>query len=84
MLRGKVFIVFQDRLKVTRIDSRCYLQFRFCVRKRLVRIPSGLTVCEGSALSDLDYITVRIADVAARLAVLWDRLGDELGSSTFP
>jgi len=36
------------------------------------------------ALSDLDNITVRIADVAANLAVLRDRLRDELRSSTFP
>ncbi len=36
------------------------------------------------ALSDLDNVTVRIADVAANLAVLFLRLGDELGSSTFP
>src|SRR5271154_3366543 len=44
----------------------------------------ALTVRKLGALSDLDNITVRIADVAARLAVLGDRLGDELGSSTFP
>ena len=44
----------------------------------------ALTVLELGALSDLDNVTVRIADVAARLAVLRDRLGDELGSSTFP
>ena len=37
-----------------------------------------------SALSDLDKIAVRIADVAARLAVLGDRLCDELRASTFP
>ncbi len=43
-----------------------------------------LTILEGGALSDLDNITVRIADVAARLAVFGDRLGDELGSSAFP
>src|SRR5271156_4913288 len=43
----------------------------------------SLTVLEGGALSDLDNITVRIAYVAARLAVLGDRLGDEVGSSTF-
>jgi hypothetical protein len=43
-----------------------------------------LTVGEGSALSDLDNVTVRIADVAANLAVLGDRFSDELGSSTFP
>jgi hypothetical protein len=36
------------------------------------------------ALSDLDNITVRIADVAARLAVLVLRLRDELRASTFP
>ena len=44
----------------------------------------ALTVRELGALSDLDNITVRIADVAARLAVLGYRLRDELGSSTFP
>ncbi len=35
-------------------------------------------------MSDLDYVTVRIADVATNLAVLgyWRR--EELGSSTFP
>src|SRR6476660_7994339 len=43
-----------------------------------------LTVCEGCALSNLDDVTVRITDVAARLAVLGDRLRDELRSSTFP
>ena len=36
------------------------------------------------ALSDLDNISVRIADVAACLAVLGDRLREELRSSTFP
>ena len=36
------------------------------------------------ALSDLDDVTVRIADVAACLAVLGDRLRDEIRSSTFP
>ena len=36
------------------------------------------------ALSDLDDVTVRIADVAANLAVLFLRLRDELSSSTFP
>ena len=44
----------------------------------------ALTILEIGALSDLDNITVRIADVAARLAVLGDRLRDELRSSTFP
>jgi hypothetical protein len=44
----------------------------------------ALTVCEVCALSDLDNISVRIADVAACLAVLGDRLRDELRSSTFP
>src|SRR5476649_2338127 len=41
-------------------------------------------VREVCALSDLDDISVRIADVAARLAVLGDGLRDELRSSTFP
>ncbi len=44
----------------------------------------GLTVREVGALSDFDNISVRIADVATRLAVLGDRLRNELGSSAFP
>src|SRR5277367_4379865 len=44
----------------------------------------ALTVLQGGALSDLDNVTVRIADVAANLAVFGDRWREELGSSTFP
>src|SRR5260370_25613026 len=44
----------------------------------------ALTVLELGALSDLDNIAVRIADVAANLAVLGNRFRQELGSSTFP
>ena len=44
----------------------------------------ALTVRELGALSDLDNIAVRIANVAAYLAILRDRLRDELRSSTFP
>jgi hypothetical protein len=44
----------------------------------------ALTVREVGALSDFDDIAVRIADVAAYLAVLGYWLRDELGSSTFP
>ncbi len=44
----------------------------------------ALTVRDVGALSDFDDIAVRVADVAARLAVLGDRLRDELRSSTFP
>ena len=62
--------------------------WRNSYRKRLVKSASrpgrALTVLEGGTLSDLDNITVRIADVAANLAVLGHWLGDELGSSTFP
>src|SRR5689334_23486199 len=47
-------------------------------------MPRALTVGELGALSDLDNISVGIPDVAARLAILGDRLRDELGSSTFP
>jgi hypothetical protein len=42
------------------------------------------TLREVGALSDLDDISVRIADVAANLAVLGDRLCDELRTATFP
>jgi len=52
---------------------------------RLTRLGGALTLREVRlALSDLDDITVRIADVAARLAVLVLRLRDERGSSTSP
>src|ERR1700690_1225128 len=44
----------------------------------------ALTVGEIGTLSDLDNIAVRIADVAANLAVLGYRRRDELGSSAFP
>src|SRR5271167_4496266 len=44
----------------------------------------ALTVLKLGALPDLDNVTVRIADVAANLAVLGYWLRDELGSSTFP
>jgi len=44
----------------------------------------ALAVSEIGALPDLDDIAVRIADVAAYLAILGDRLRDELGSPTFP
>ena len=47
--------------------------------------PGGaLTVGELGALPDLDNVTVRIADIAANLAVLGYWLRDELSSSTFP
>src|ERR1700689_138721 len=49
-----------------------------------VRQGRALTVGDVGALPDLDNIAVRIADVAACLAVLGYRLRDELGSSTFP
>ena len=44
----------------------------------------ALAVREICALSDLDNVTVRIADVAANLAVLGYRFRDELSSSAFP
>src|SRR5271170_153464 len=49
-------------------------------------MPSGgaSTVRKVRALSDLDNISVRISDVAANLAVLGNRLRDELGASTLP
>src|ERR1051326_2446567 len=46
--------------------------------------PAALTVSEVGALSYFDDIAVRIADVAAYLAVLRYRFRDELGSPTFP
>src|SRR5580658_2398248 len=43
-----------------------------------------LTVDLIGALSDFDDVTVRIADVAAYLAVLGNRRRDELGAATLP
>src|ERR1700683_2735059 len=61
-----------------------YTRCRSDARKKLRRIPlqtRALTVLDVRlALSDLDNITVRIADVAARLAVLVLWLRDELCS----
>jgi hypothetical protein len=66
------------------IDSLAVTKRRFVSVS--IRAPGGraLTVGEIGALSDFDNVTVRIADVAAYLAVLGNRLRDELGSSTFP
>lgn len=44
----------------------------------------GSTVGEIRALSDLDNISVGIADIAANFAVLGNWLRDELRSSTLP
>src|SRR5277367_4568674 len=46
--------------------------------------PRPLTVRQVGALSDFDNISVRIADIAAYLAVLGDWRREELGPSTFP
>src|SRR6476660_5907204 len=59
------------------VGHRSPLLYLFCFER-------ALTVGELGALPDLDNVSVRIADVAARLAVLGDRLRDELGSSAFP
>src|SRR5579871_3550593 len=45
---------------------------------------SALTVGKIGTLSDLDNVTVRIADVAANLAVFGNRRRDELSSPAFP
>ena len=42
------------------------------------------SVFEVGALSDLDNVSVGVADVAANLAVLGDRRREELGTPTFP
>jgi len=57
---------------------------RCCQEPSFLHPSRALTVGEIGALSDFDNVTVRIADVAADFAVLGDRLGDELRSSTFP
>ena len=45
---------------------------------------AGAALRKVGTLSDLDDISVRIADVAANLAVFGDRLCEELRTSTFP
>src|SRR5579863_8041571 len=57
--------------------------------KSLGRSPTScplrdLAVLKRRALSYLDDVTVRIADVAANLAVLGNRRREELGSTAFP
>src|SRR6202161_3366317 len=52
--------------------------------KSAAPIGRALTILEGGALSHLDKITVRVANVAAPFAILLQRLRDELGSSTSP
>ena len=60
-------------------EAKSTQRFNLCpVRAR------ALTVGQVSALSDFDDIAVRIADVAAYLAVLGYRLGDKLRASIFP
>src|SRR5580658_10045780 len=59
------------RVRAERFNSTCHRAATSTVRKI-------------GALSDLDNISVRISDVAANLAVLGNRLGDELGPSTLP
>src|SRR3954470_7331516 len=68
---------------------RCDLKDRNPGRELLEQCPHAyqrkvLAVREVRALSDFDNVTVRIADVTARLTVLGDRLRDEFGSSTLP
>jgi hypothetical protein len=52
----------------------------------ILATPPGraLTVGEIRTLSDFDNVTVRIADVAADLAILGNRPRDELRPSAFP
>jgi hypothetical protein len=83
------------RSRVARAQRRSMCTF-LALPRSLLTWPSSLeaktsnvtleasAVCEIGALSDLDNISVRIADVAARLAVLGDRLRDELRSPTLP
>ena len=52
---------------------------------RCFHVPYKLAVCDARiAFPDFDDVAVRIADVAACLARLVLRLGDELRSSTSP
>ena len=69
-----------------RIDRYESIDWTFLSGKLILASHLGraLTVGQVGALSDFDNVTVRIADVAANLAVLgyWRR--DEFSSSTFP
>ncbi len=66
------------------VNAGGYMFYRSRGGKKTDHPSPALTVCKVCALSDLDNISVRVADIAARLAVLRDRLRDELRSSTFP
>src|ERR1700722_20199962 len=60
---------------------------RACSRlssRELAARSSSFNILDRGALSDFDNVTVRIAYVAANLAVLWYRRRQEFGSSTFP
>jgi hypothetical protein len=88
-VRGLFQFVCDDHLVLLSISERVTVQSKLAEAQRSGAESAShparvLTVGEGSALSDLDNVTVRIADVAAGLAVLGDRLRDELRSSTFP
>ena len=69
-----------------RIDWYEGIAMTLLSRKLTLAFRSGraLTVGQIGALPDLDNVTIRIADVAADLAVLRDRPCNELRSSTFP
>src|SRR5580704_13342628 len=75
-------VVSCDRLVPAISGTPFDVRVNDCSRQRLAR--EALAVGEIGALSDFDNVSVRIADVAAYLAVLGDWLGEELGSSAFP
>ena len=69
--------------RINPYQSNCYTS-RPATLILVSQLGRALTVGEIGALSDLDNVTVRIADVATYLAVLGDRRRDELRASTFP
>jgi len=56
----------------------------FALKREGWALGHASTVRKICALTNLNDVAVRIADVAADLAVFGQRLRDELGSSTFP
>jgi hypothetical protein len=75
---------FEDQLHAVRSLAVEIVTAHFLENLRPGPPRRPLTILESGALSNLDNVTVGIADVAARLAILGDRLGDELGSATLP
>lgn len=76
--KGPITQTFLFRMEHRLQDDSFVVEVIFCSVER------ASTVRKIRALSNLDDVAVKIADVTPNLAVLGDWLRNELGSSTFP